>query len=286
MDGVSGVNQPHIKPGETYAYEFTLRQHGTQMYHPHADETTQMALGMMGFFIIHPKRELKRIDRDFAIFLHEWDVPPGAATPRPTTMTDFNLFTFNGRAYPGTEPLVVRKGQRVRIRLANLSMDSHPIHIHGYHFLETGTDGGPVPLAAQLPETTVNVPTGTTRDIEFVANVEGDWSFHCHKAHHAMNQMSHDLPNFTNVNQEGIEDKVRKLLPHYMAMGQNGMDEMTEMNMGGPKNTLPMMAGEGPFGPVGMGGMFTLIKVRAHLKSYADPGWYQNPPGTVAHRVE
>jgi FtsP/CotA-like multicopper oxidase with cupredoxin domain len=287
MDGVSGVNQPKIEPGETYAYEFTLRQHGTQMYHPHADETTQMALGMEGFFIIHPKREPKPIDRDFAIFLHEWDVPPGAATPNPATMTEFNLFTFNGRAYPGTAPLVVKTGQRVRIRLANLGMDSHPIHIHGYHFVETGTDGGPIPAAARLSETTVNVPVGTTRDIEFVANVEGDWSFHCHKAHHAMNQMSHSVPNMTGVSQKGIDEKIRKQLPGYMAMGEKGMDEMTEMTeMPGPANTLPMMAGEGPFGPVGMGGMFTIIKIRAGLKTYSDPGWYKNPPGTVAKKVK
>jgi manganese oxidase len=285
MDGVSGLNQPKIEPGETYAYEFILRQHGTQMYHPHADETTQMALGMEGFFIIHPKREPRPIDRDFAIFLHEWDVPPGAATPNPLTMTDFNVFTFNGRAYPGTDPLVVKKGERVRIRLANLSMDSHPLHIHGYHFVETGTDGGPIPPTAQLSETTVNVPPGMTRDIEFVANVEGDWSFHCHKAHHAMNQMSHSLPNMTGVSQAGLEEKVQKLLPGYMAMGERGMDEMAEMNMGGPKNTLPMMAGEGPFGAVGMGGMFTMIKVRSGLKNYSDPGWYKNPPGTVARKV-
>jgi manganese oxidase len=285
MDGVSGLNQPKIEPGETYAYEFTLRQHGTQMYHPHADETTQMAFGMEGFFIIHPKREPKPIDRDFAIFLHEWDVPPSAATPNPATMTDFNLFTFNGRAYPGTAPLVVKKGQRVRIRLGNLSMDSHPIHLHGYHFVETGTDGGTIPAAAQLPETTVNVPTGATRDIEFVANVEGDWSFHCHKSHHTMNQMSHSVPNMTGVSQAGIEQKVQKLLPGYMAMGENGMDDMAEMNMGGPKNTLPMTAGEGPFGSVGMGGMFTVVKVRDRLKNYSDPGWYKNPPGTVAKKV-
>jgi FtsP/CotA-like multicopper oxidase with cupredoxin domain len=285
MDGVSGLNQPKIRPGETYAYEFTLRQHGTQMYHPHADETLQMALGMEGFFVIHPRRERRPIDRDFAIFLHEWDVPPAAATPNPATMTDFNLFTFNGRAYPGTEPLVVKKGQRVRIRLANLSMDSHPLHIHGFHFVETGTDGGPIPPSAQIPETTVNVPTGTTRDIEFVADVEGDWSFHCHKSHHAMNQMSHTLPNVLGVNQEGIEEKVRELLPGYMAMGQTGMDEMAEMHMPGPKNTLPMMAGQGPFGAIGMGGMFTVIKVRAALKNYGDPGWYKYPPGTVAKKV-
>src|SRR6266851_5401418 len=256
MDGVSGLNQPKIEPGETYAYEFTLRQHGTQMYHPHADETTQMALGMQGFFIIHPKREAKPIDRDFAIFLHEWDVPPSAATPNPATMTDFNLFTFNGRAYPGTAPLVVRKGQRVRIRLANLSMDSHPIHLHGYHFSETGTDGGSIPLAARVPETTVNVPPGTTRDIEFVADVEGDWSFHCLKSHHTMNQMAHNLPNLTGVSQAGLEEKVQKLLPGYMAMGENGMDDM-----------------------------FTVLKVRAGLKNYSDPGWYNNPPSTVAKKV-
>ena len=285
MDGVSGVNQPRIEPGDTFAYEFTLKQSGTQMYHPHADETTQMALGMEGFFIIHPKNPPRRIDRDFALFLHEWDVPPGAKTPNPATMLDFNLFTFNGRAYPGTDALVVKKGQRVRIRLANLSMDSHPIHIHGFHFTETGTDGGPMPVSAQVPETTVDVPPGTTRDIEFVADEEGDWSFHCHKAHHAMNQMAHDVPNLIGVNQAGIEEKVREHLPGYMAMGEKGMDDMAGMNMAGPKNTLPMMAGEGPYGAVGMGGMFTLIKVRSELKSYADPGWYKPPPGTTAHKV-
>ena len=174
----------------------------------------------------------------------------------------------------------------MRIRLANLSMDSHPIHLHGFHFAETGTDGGPIPPGAQLPETTVNVPPGSTRDIEFVADAEGDWSMHCHKSHHAMNQMSHDVPNMTGVSQAGIEDKVRGLLPGYMAMGEKGMDDMTGMDMGRPPNTLPMMAGEGPYGSVAMGGMFTILKVRRGLKSYADPGWYDAPAGTVAHKLE
>jgi len=285
MDGVQGLNQPHIKPGETFAYEFTLRQSGTQMYHPHADETLQMALGMEGFFIIHPKKERQRIDRDFAIFLHEWDVPFGSATPNPATMTDFNLFSFNGRVFPGTAPLIVRRGQRVRVRLANLSMDSHPIHIHGVHFVESGTDGGPTPVSAQIRETTVNVPPGTTRDIEFVADLPGDWAMHCHKNHHTMNQMAHDLPNLLNVDQSGIEEKVRALLPGYMAMGQTGMGEMADMQMGGPRNTLPMMTGEGQFGAIEMGGMFTVMKVREGITSYRDPGPYKYPPGTVAHKV-
>ncbi len=285
MDGVQGLNQPHINPGETFAYEFTLRQSGTQMYHPHADETLQMALGMEGFFIIHPKKERQRIDRDFAIFLHEWDVPFGSATPNPATMTDFNLFSFNGRVFPGTAPLIVRRGQRVRVRLANLSMDSHPIHIHGVHFVETGTDGGPTPVSAQVRETTVNVPPGTTRDIEFVADLPGDWAMHCHKNHHTMNQMAHDLPNLLNVDQSGIEEKVRALLPGYMAMGQTGMGEMADMQMGGPRNTLPMMTGQGQFGAIEMGGMFTVVKVRDGITSYQDPGPYKYPSGTVAHKV-
>ena len=281
QDGVAGLTQKHIQPGETYQYEFTLKQHGTQMYHPHSDEMTQMALGMMGFFIIHPKQR-EKVDRDFAIFLHEWAVPPGTATPNPSIMTDFNLFTFNSRIYPGTASMVARTNDRVRIRIANVSMDSHPIHIHGLSFKVTATDGGPIPPAAQWPETTVDVPPGTTRDIEFVAFNPGDWAFHCHKSHHTMNQMGHEVPNMTGVNQGESVAKVQKLLPGYMPMGENGMGEMGQMNMGGPKNWVPMMTGDGQFGPIEMGGMFTVFKVRDGITSFEDPGPYVFPEGTLA----
>jgi FtsP/CotA-like multicopper oxidase with cupredoxin domain len=287
MDGVAGLTQPHINPGETWVYEFTLKQNGTFMYHPHSDETTQMALGMMGFFIIHPRsRRAPVVQRDFAIFLSEWFVPPGAATPDPTAMTDFNLFTFNSRAYPGTAPLVVKLGERVRLRFGNLSMDSHPIHIHGVAFRTTGTDGGPIPLGAQWPQTTIDVPPGSTRDVEFVADNPGDWPLHCHKSHHAMNQMEHGMPNLVGVAQNGVEDTVRKLLPGYMSMGTTGMGGMQEMQMPIPGNVLPMMSGDGPYGAIEMGGMFTLVKVREHLQSDADPGWYQPPKGTLAWKKE
>jgi FtsP/CotA-like multicopper oxidase with cupredoxin domain len=286
MDGVSGLTQPAIQPGETYAYEFTLRQHGTFMYHPHSDEMVQMAMGMEGFFVIHPRNARERqVERDFCIFLQEWFVAPGTATPNPSVMTDFNLFTFNSRIFPGTAPLVVAEGQRVRIRFGNLSMDSHPIHIHGHNFHVTGTDGGPIPPAAQWPGTTVDVPPGTTRDIELVADNPGDWPLHCHKNHHVMNQMSHDFPNMIGVRQKEVEEKVRQLLPGYMAMGTTGMGEMAEMNMGGPKNWVPMMAGKGPYGALEMGGMFTVMKVRAGIDGYEDPGWYQPPRGSVAYKV-
>ena len=290
MDGVGGLNQPHIKPGETYVYEFTLRQHGTFMYHPHADEMLQMAVGMMGLFIIHPREpEEPHIDRDFAIMLHEWAVHPGTYRPDPSVMLDFNLFTFNSRVFPGTAPLIVRTGDRVRIRIGNLSMDEHPIHIHGHRFWISATDGGKIPASARWPETTVLVPVGATRDVEFVADNPGDWAFHCHKSHHTMNQMGHVIPNLLGVSQKGLEEKIKVLLPGYMAMGDTGMAEHAEHieHMKGPPNTLPMMTGKGPFGNIEMGGMFTIVKVRDDLKSYdEDPGWYRHPKGTVSWRVE
>ncbi len=156
MDGVSGLVQKPIEPGETFKYEFTLRQHGTFMYHPHFDEMTQQAMGMMGMFVIHPKNadaSRPRVDRDFAIMLSEWKIVPGTSRPDPSEMTDFNVLTMNSKAFPGTSPLVVRTGQRVRIRLGNLgAMDHHPIHIHGYNFRVTGTDGGAIPASAQGPK--------------------------------------------------------------------------------------------------------------------------------------
>jgi len=289
MDGVGGLNQPHIKPGETYAYEFTLRQHGTFMYHPHADEMVQLAVGMMGIFVVHPKTpENPKIDRDFAIMLHEWAIHPGTYRPDPAVMQDFNIFSFNSKVFPAIDHLVVKTGDRVRIRIANLSMDEHPIHIHGHAFRVTGTDGGKIPQAGQWPETTVLVPVGAIRDAEFIADAPGDWAFHCHKSHHTMNPMGHDVPNTLGVNQKGLEAKIQAMLPGYMAMGEKGMAAHADHvdHMEGPQNTLPMMMGKGPFGNIEMGGMFTVVKVRDHLISYdKDPGWYKHPRGTVAYRL-
>jgi FtsP/CotA-like multicopper oxidase with cupredoxin domain len=284
MDGVAGLNQRRIEPGETFKYEFLVRQHGTQMYHPHFDEMVQQSMGMMGFLIFHPKRPPRRVDRDFAVFLNEWFIKPGTSIPDPTMMLDFNVFTFNSRVFPGTEQMLVRLGDRVRIRIGNISMDSHPIHFHGHSFRWTASDGGPLPQTAWIPETSINVPPGTTRDIEFVADNPGDWAFHCHKVHHTMNQMGHELPIMTGVDQSGVAEKIEQLVPGYMPMGSTGMGDMT--HMGTPRNSLPMGGGDGPFGEIFMGGMFTIVKIREGLRSYdEDPGWYEHPAGTVASPV-
>ena len=285
MDGVTGLNQPGIKPGQTYVYEFVPQRPGTFMYHPHADEMMQMAMGMMGFWVTHPKDPtLHRVDRDFVFLLNAYDIEPGSYTPKVSTMLDFSLWTFNSRAFPGIDPIVARKGDRVRIRVGNLTMTNHPIHLHGHEFEVTGTDGGWIPKTARWPEVTTDVAVGQMRAIEFDATAPGDWAFHCHKSHHTMNAMGHTVPNMTGVDQRGIAEKISGLVPDYMVMGDTG-GSMGGMEMPLPDNTLPMMTGQGPYGGVEMGGMFTVVKIREGLarNDYKDPGWYKAPKGTVAY---
>jgi FtsP/CotA-like multicopper oxidase with cupredoxin domain len=288
MDGVGGLNQPQIPPGKTYVYEFVARRPGTFMYHPHADEMTQMAMGMMGFWVTHPKAKhplIHEVQRDFCFLLNAYDIEPGSATPKINTMLDFNLWTWNSRAFPGIDSLNVRLGDKVRIRVGNLTMTNHPIHLHGHEFVVTGSDGGPWPMGVRVPEVTTDVAVGQMRQLEFVADEEGDWAFHCHKSHHTMNPMGHEVPTLIGVDHRGLVGKIQKLVPDYMVMGERGMADMGEMEMPLPDNTLPMMTGTGPYGPVEMGGMFTTLKVRRDQKAgdYRDPGWFKQPAGTQAY---
>jgi FtsP/CotA-like multicopper oxidase with cupredoxin domain len=286
MDGVTGLTQPGIPAGKTFVYEFVAKRPGTFMYHPHADEMTQMAMGMMGFWVTHPKNaNFMKVDRDFVFLLSNYDIEPGSFTPKVNTMLDFNLFTFNSRVFPGIDSMNVRQGDRVRIRFGNLTMTNHPIHLHGHEFEVTGTDGGWTRPESRWPEVTTDVAVGQMRAIEFDATDLGDWAFHCHKSHHTMNAMGHDVPTMIGVDHRGIAQKISKLVPDYMVMGERGMADMGEMEMPLPDNTLPMMSGQGPFGGVEMGGMFTVVKVRKDQKpgDYSDPGWYKHPAGTVAY---
>ncbi len=224
-----------------------------------------MALGMQGMFIVHPRTpQLPKVDRDYCIMLHNFAVHAGTATPDPSVMTDFNMWTFNSRVFPGIDPMVARTGDRVRIRVANLSMHEHPIHIHGTAFEVTGTDAGWIPQTARYKETTMLVPVGNIRVGGFIADYPGDWAMHCHKSHHTMNAMGHDIPNMLGVPHSDLARRIRTLVPGYMMMG------------------------EGPFGPIEMGGMFTTMKIRDDQghDDYGDPGWYEHPAGTVAWKLE
>ena len=287
MDGVSGLTQRPIPPGETFKYEFVLRNPGTFMYHSHHDEMVQIGLGCVGMLVVHPRRPRgPRVDRDFVLMAHEWRVDVGARRPDPNEMKDFNVLTFNGKAFPATEPLMIGRGERVRIRLGNLSpMDHHPIHLHGVSFKVTATDGGYVPESAQLPETAVLVPVGAVRVIEFVPEESGDWPMHCHMTHHVMMQMGHGLPNMTGADTRVLDRRMSRVLPNYMTIGTTGQGGMGEMEMPMPPNSLPMRGGAGPFSYIDMGGTFTVMKVRDDV-ARADPnGWYEHPAGTVASRA-
>ncbi len=283
MDGVGALSQRVIEAGETFRYEFTFPRAGTFMYHSHHDEMTQMAMGLMGMIVVHPRAPAgPPPDRDYVYMLSEWAIRPGARRPDPNEMSDFNVLTLNGKAFPGTSPIVARLGERVRIRFGNLSaMDHHPMHLHGVSFKVVATDGGAIPEAGQWPETTVLVPVGSTRTIEFVADNPGDWALHCHMTHHIMNQMGHGIPNLVGVDPTEFDERVGDHVPALFDMGQAGMDEHGE-GVTIPPNSIPMMGGPGPFGYVTMGGMFTILKVRERLEGPGDPGWYDNPEGTLA----
>jgi hypothetical protein len=192
QDGAGGHTEPPTPPGGTHVYEFTLYQTGTFLYHSGFNMMKQDSNGLAGFVVVHPREPVQRIDRDFAIMLQEWAFLPGNPYADLVTM-DFNWFTFNGKAAPDIEVLTANQGDRVRIRFGNISMDSHPIHIHGYAWKVVGTEGGPIPEAAQWPGATVNVPPGSTRDVEFVAWNPGIWRLHCHKLHHIINAHA-DVP--------------------------------------------------------------------------------------------
>jgi hypothetical protein len=161
-------------------------------------------------------------------------------------------------------------------------MDHHPIHIHGHTFELVGTDGGAVPPSARIPETTVLVPVGTTRTLELVARAPGDWPVHCHMTHHAMNQMGHDAANLIGADTSELDARLGRVVPGSMAMGGTGMGEMSAMAMQQPNNSIAMVGGKGRHGPIDMGGMFTLLKVRHRLTGNGDPGWYEPPAAEVA----
>lgn len=187
QDGVPGISQPPIPPHGSHTYEFTLKQNGTFFYHSHMP--MQEMMGMIGFFIVHPKAaHAPVVDRDFALIFQGWDIKPNNTVPNTLAM-EFNWLTINGKAGPATTPLCVKRGERVRIRLVNLSMDHHPVHLHGHHFFLTGTEAGRVRGPHTVPENTIILGVAQARDIEFVADNPGDWMIHCHLPHHMMNQM-------------------------------------------------------------------------------------------------
>ncbi|MBI4904548.1 MAG: copper oxidase [Acidobacteria bacterium] len=188
MDGSVGLGQDPVPPGGKFVYEFTLNQHGTFFYHSHF--AMQEMMGMLGMFIIHPREPYQpRVDRDFGLILQEWALLANNTVPNTLSM-EFNWLTFNGKAGPACTPMIVKQGERVRVRLVNIGMDHHPIHLHGNQFVVTGTEAGRIPQHLWYDQNTVLVGVAQARNFEFEAKYTGDWMLHCHLPHHMMNQMA------------------------------------------------------------------------------------------------
>ncbi len=237
-DGMPGISQEPVRPGESFTYNFTIRQEGTYFYHSHM--AMQELAGMLGAFIMHPKIPYRpQCDKDFVIHLQEYAVLPNSTTPN-TMMMEFNWLLLNGKAGPATTPLIVRQGERVRIRFVNLGMDHHPMHVHGHTFYVTGTEGGRIPESAWWPGNTVLVGVAQARNVEFIANNPGDWMLHCHLPHHMMNQMSSQAGPMTRMAgfPGGIGLRGDDSHGRLLARGQNmdDMQGMKGMDMGGAKN--------------------------------------------------
>jgi FtsP/CotA-like multicopper oxidase with cupredoxin domain len=276
QDGVPYISQKPVAPGEKYVYEFTVHQEGTFFYHAHS--AMQEMIGQIGFFVAHPQKDYKpRVDHDYGLILQEWAVLPSNTVPNTAAM-EFNWLTFNGVSAPMTTPLLARLGSRVRLRIVNLGMDHHPIHLHGYQFVVTGTEGGRSPESTWAPMNTVLVGVAQARVVEFEAKYPGAWMIHCHLPHHMMNSMMDllrdrqiETADQTEARADSQMMSLAMSVPfehvHHAAIAQNaesvpgfpqdafmemGMDEVVEKpeTNGLPKNWS-----------AGMMGMMTMVRV-------------------------
>jgi len=276
MDGVPYISQKPVAPGERFVYEFTLRQEGTYFYHSHG--AMQEMMGLIGMFIIHPRKPYTpKVDHDFGIILQGWAILPNNSVPNTAGM-EFNWLTFNGVSSPATTPMVVRQGSRVRIRIVNLGMDHHPIHLHGHQFYITGTEGGRAPESAWYPTNTVLVGVAQAKDIEFDAQYPGDWMLHCHLPHHMMNSMSDLLQDrmimTAATNEEQALSQMQTMAEnvgfehvHHAPIAPNasevpGFPQDAFMEMGMDELVAkPETHGLAPNWTAGMMGMMTLVRV-------------------------
>jgi manganese oxidase len=201
MDGVAGLNQAPVEPGEEFVYEFVATPAGTRWYHSHTDAALQVPMGLYGAIIVEPREPITSYDREYTLILTEWDteLTPGVASgteergPGDRMLRGgelgADLFLVNGRMHGAIPPLRIAKDERILVRLIHAGAIPHPIHVHGHSFRIVATDGHPVPPAAQLTKDTVLIGPSERYDLEIVGDNPGVWMVHCHIEHHMANGM-------------------------------------------------------------------------------------------------
>ncbi len=168
MDGVPFVTQPSVRPGQRFTYEFVARPSGSHMYHSHFG-SEQVSLGLLGAFIVDPRDRSRepRVDLDVVMILND----------------GLHGYTINGKGFPATQPIVVKQGQRIRMRWMNEGQLIHPMHLHGMPMTVIARDGYPQPQPWQAD--TINVAPGERWDVLVEATEVGTWALHCHILSHA-----------------------------------------------------------------------------------------------------
>lgn len=169
QDGVPYVTQPPIKPGETYTYEFTLKNSGSHMYHSHHNAAEQVTRGLLGAFIVEPADKSREpvVDADYTLILNDSALG----------------FTINGREFPYTQPIIAKLGEKIRIRYMNEGLMIHPMHLHGIPQLVFAKDGFNLPVPFMCD--TLNIAPGERYDVLVDCTEPGLWAFHCHILTHA-----------------------------------------------------------------------------------------------------
>ncbi len=172
QDGVPYLTQEPILPGESFTYEFTLKNPGTHMYHSHHNALDQVLRGLLGAFIIEPadKSQDPEYDQDYTMVLND----------------SMHGFTINGKSFPYTQPLIAKLGEKVRIRFMNEGLMIHPMHLHGLVMEVFAKDGWN--LSAPYKCDTVNVAPGERYDVIVDCDAAGLWAFHCHILSHVENR--------------------------------------------------------------------------------------------------
>jgi FtsP/CotA-like multicopper oxidase with cupredoxin domain/plastocyanin len=203
MDGVPGLSQNPVQPGEDFTYEFVANNPGTRWYHSHVDSNSQLELGLYGALIIEPRQpEPVTYDHEFTYLLDEkaLDFTPEVALGQAKLdhaeagngrggLPQYDLFLINGKAGDAIPPLWTAAGEHIRLRLINAGNLVHAMHLHGHSFRIVATDGNPVPDAQHLLKDTVLIGPGERYDLAIEGTNPGIWMFHCHMPNHQDNGM-------------------------------------------------------------------------------------------------
>lgn len=214
MDGIPGVTQNAVQPGQSFTYEFTASVAGTYWYHSHQDSVNQIDRGLYGSFIVEPKTDT--VNRDYVVMLDEWmstgmgnmdmsnmgamdhskmnmSSPSVAAKADAHSahgaestaaaghdMSIYDLLTINGKSGTSVQNLMVKQGDKVRLRLINAGYKSHVLHLHGHEWKVTATDGQPINNPQPLKDSFLSIAPGERYDVEFEANNPGQWNLEAH----------------------------------------------------------------------------------------------------------